>query len=807
MNGIKRFVILVLFIGCNYFATAQLVAQINIDQLTDQQLLQFVQVNNLNGLSEFDLESKARERGLSNEQIQKLKIRLQGLNMNGQNQQQDSKQNLDNKRKGQTYLLPKSSPDSINGLMIFGSDFFTKEHLSFEPNLNMPSPKNYVIGSGDELKIEIYGYSDKSISLKVSPDGNIRYPNLGPINVSGLSMEAAETKLTGALSKIYPGLKTGSTKLQITVGQIRTIRVNLIGELNRPGSYAISSLSTIANALYAAGGPSKIGSYRNIALIRNGKTIAQFDLYNYLINGQLSQNKILQDDDVIKVPAYQARVALSGAVKRNAVYEITQSDQLEQVLNFAGGLSDNANKTFIRIARYGSQEIESFTVNTNDAASFKLQTGDKLYIDSIANSFKNRVIISGAVNLQGIYSTDKIPDLKSLLLMAKPKETAYKERAILRRISEDYTSEIIGFSVTDVLNGQFNVALRKEDSVHIYPYHEIKERFKIQVRGEVNRPDSFLYAKGMLVQDAILMAGGYKDGASKNFIEISRRIRDSLSKKDSPLYSVILQADLSGSGAGKVLNTLLEPFDIVSVRKSPGYKEQINVSIEGEVIYPGSYTISSNQERLSDLVNRAGGLKLGGYPEGAFLLRKTFENLSNTDTVILRNKLATLKNSLTDTSKARAADSTFKGDMKIVGIRLEEVIKQPGSLYDVILQEGDIIKVPKRVETVQTFSGVYFPKKIVYRSGLNIKDVIRESGGVLPGGQIKHSYVVYPNGEVRTTKHFLFFTNYPNVKPGSEIYVPVKQTNKGMSTGEVVALTTGLATLVTLFLTIRNLTQ
>ncbi|OYU55967.1 MAG: hypothetical protein CFE25_01605 [Chitinophagaceae bacterium BSSC1] len=807
MNGIKRFVILLLFLGSHYFAVAQLAAQLNIDQLTDQQLVQFVQANNLNGLSEFELETKAREKGLTNEQIQKLKIRLQALPNTGISQQSDAKQNLDNKRKGQTYLLPKSSPDSINGLVIFGSDFFTKENLSFEPNLNMPSPKNYVIGSGDELKIEIYGYSDKSLSLKMSPDGNIRYPNIGPINLSGLSLEAAEAKLTGALSKIYPGLKTGSTRLQVTLGQIRSIRVNLIGEVSRPGSYSISSLSTIANALYAAGGPSKIGSYRNISLIRNGKLIAQFDLYDYLINGQLAQNKMLQDEDVIKVPAYQSRVALSGAVKRNALYEIAQGDRLEQVLNYAGGLSDNANKSFIRIARYGSQEIESITVNANEASSFQLQTGDKLYVDSISSSFKNRVIISGAVNLQGVYSTDKIPDLKTLLQMAKPKASAYKERAILRRISTDYTAEIIGFNVNDVLNDKFNVALRKEDSIHIYPYNEIKETFKIQVRGEVNRPDSFYYAKGMLVQDAILMAGGYKDGANKSFLEISRRIRDTLSKNDSPLYSVILQADLSKEGAEKSLNTALEPFDIVSVRKSPGYKEQISVNIEGEVIYPGSYAISSNQERLSDLLKRAGGLKLGGYPEGAFLLRKTFENLSNTDTIILRNKLATLKNSLTDTSKARAADSTFKGDMKIVGIRLEEVIKQPGSLYDVILQEGDIIKVPKRVETVQTFSGVYFPKKIVYRSGLNIKDVIRESGGVLPGGQIKKAYVVYPNGEVRTTKHFLFFTNYPNVKPGSEVYVPVKQTGKGMSTGEVVALTTGLATLVTLFLTIRNLTQ
>jgi protein involved in polysaccharide export with SLBB domain len=311
----------------------------------------------------------------------------------------------------------------------------------------------------------------------------------------------------------------------------------------------------------------------------------------------------------------------------------------------------------------------------------------------------------------------------------------------------------------------------------------------------------------MLVQDAILIAGGYKDGANKKVVEVARRIRDVNSKAESPLYATILSVDASSTSSIASLLAQLEPYDIVSVRKAPAYKEQVSVTIEGEVIYPGAYAIASNQERISDVIKRAGGLKTGGYAQGAFLLRKTFENLTPNDSVILKNKLATLKSTFTDTVKAKEADSTLKGDMKIVGIRLEEVLSKPGSIYDVILQDGDIIKVPKRVETVQTFSGVYFPKKIIYRNGLSIKQVIRESGGVIPGGQRKNAYVVYPNGEVRTTKHYLFVNHYPKVKPGSEVYVPVKKDNGRMTTGEIVALTTGLGTLVTLLLTIRNLTQ
>jgi protein involved in polysaccharide export with SLBB domain len=808
-NYFKQIFLLCVFAVSVLMAAAQLPGGINIDQLSDAQLMQYAQQAGLTGLSESELTMKAKEKGLSDDQILKLKSRLQTMNPGGGTAQgQDGKVSADTKRNPVTTVSPNSTPDFIDGLAIFGSEIFTKENLTFEPNINIATPKNYVFGAGDELKVDIYGFSDKSQTLKVSPDGNIRYPNIGPIKVAGLSIDEVKSKLTSALAKIYPGLKAGNTNLQITLGQIRSIRVNLIGEVSKPGTYTVSSLSTIANALYAAGGPTKIGSYRKIELVRNGKTIANFDLYDYLLKGDLTQNKVLQDDDVIKVASYTARVELRGAVKRSAIYEVDNADKLTDLINYAGGLSDNANKGFIRITRFGKQEKEIFTIKAEEAKTFALQTGDKVLVDSLSNIFKNRVVINGSVYYQGDYSIEKTPTLKDLLLIAKPKEYAYTDRAMIRRFQADYTPETIGFSVQEVMEGKFNINLNREDSIYVYSKSETKETFQIQVLGEVNKPGAFPYSKGIKVQDVILMAGGYRDAATRKFVEVSRRIRDTLSSSASPQYATILNIDLSKQDKNEnALNSELAAFDIVTVRKSPGYKEQVNVTIEGEVIYPGSYSITSNQERLSDLLTRAGGIKEGAYPEGAFMLRKVFENLTNNDSVILKNKIATLKASINDTAKARAADSTFKGDLKIVGIRLNEVIDKKGSIYDVILQEGDIVKIPKKVETVQTFSGVYFPKKVVYREGLSVKDIISECGGVVPGGEKKKAYVVYPNGEVRTTSSFLFFRNYPHVKPGSEIYVPVRKENRKLSTAEILGITTGLATLATLVITITNLTK
>lgn len=792
-----------LFVGLVFQTIAQ-IGGMNIDQLTDQQLMQFIQANNLSGLSEAELEAKARERGLSNDQIQKLKARVATLNPQAGGSDKKPGEAASDQRKPVSYLLPKPRPDSINGLVIFGSDIFTKDNLTFEPNLNLPTPNQYVLGAGDQIKVDVFGYSDKTQSFTISPDGTIRYPNIGPIKLGGLNINEAKAKLQNQLARIYPGLRGGNTNLQITLGQIRSIRVNLIGEITRPGSYTLSSVSTIANALYAAGGPTPIGSYRNIELIRAGKSVAQFDLYAYLFKGDLTENKLLQDDDVIRVAPYQNRVELRGAVKRRAIYELKGAEPVQHLLDYAGGLADSANRRFVKIARFGEREQEMQTIAAAQWASYTLQTGDRVYVDSISMRFSNRVQVSGAVLTPGTYSLSSANQLKDLLNLTGLQEDAYLERAVVRRLKPDFQPEMMGVNLQDILNGKQSFLLQREDSIHIYRHIDLIPEYTFTVEGAVNNPGTFPYAKNMRLQDAVLLAGGWADGASKKIVEVARRNRDS-SGGDSQGFSTIFSVNLEEAANLNKLQFTLEAFDIVSVRKLPSYREQMRVSIEGEVNYPGTYVITGNKERISDLVKRAGGLRNGAFPEGAFLLRKTFEGLTANDSIILQNKLATLKASFTDTVKAKQADSLLTGEMKMLGLKLVRALDEPGSSDDVFLIEGDVIKIPQQLQTVQTFSGVYFPKKVVYRPGLSFRDVLRESGGVLPLGQKKKSYVVNANGSISTTKQFLFFRSYPKITPGSEVYVPVKKQGKGLSTAEIVGLTSALTSIVSMIFLIRTL--
>lgn len=799
----KKWLIVLICLGLSMQALAQ-AGNMNIDQLTDQQLIQFIQANNLSGLSEVELEAKAKERGLSNEQIQKLKARISTLGPQGSSGEKKGAEATSEQRKPISYLLPKPRPDSINGLLIFGSDIFTKDNLTFEPNLNLPTPNQYVLGAGDQIKVDVFGYSDKTQTFTISPDGTIRYPNIGPIKIGGLNIGDARVKLEGQLSKIYPGLKSGNTNLQITLGQIRSIRVNLIGEITRPGTYTLSSFSSIANALYAAGGPTPIGSYRNIELIRAGKIVAKFDLYTYLFKGDLTNNKLLQDDDVIRVASYQNRVELRGAVKRRAIYELKGNEPIQELLEYAGGLADSANKRFVKIARFGDKEQEMLTVTSSQWPIFKLQTGDRVYIDSISMRFSNRVQISGAVLTPGTYSLNTTKDLKDLLSLAGLQEDAYTERAVIRRLKTDFQPEMLGVNIQDILLGKTTFILNREDSIHIYRHTELLPEYTFNVEGAVNNPGSFPFAKNIRLQDAILLAGGWADGASKKLVEVARRNKDT-SGKASESFSTIFSVNLEESTDLNSLEFILDAFDIVTVRKIPGYRQQMRVSIEGEINYPGTYAISGNKERLSNLIKRAGGLREGAFPQGAFLLRRTFEGLTQNDSIILQNKLATLKSSFTDTVKAKQADSLLTGEMKMLGLNLVKAIEEPGSLDDIYLIEGDVIKIPQQLQTVQTFSGVYFPKKVVYRPGLSFRDVLKESGGVVPLGQKGRSYVVNANGSISTTKQFLFFRNYPKVLPGSEVYVPVKKQGKGLSTAEIVGLTSALSSVVSMLFLIRTI--
>ena len=786
---------------------------VDINNISDQQLAQIMVRYQLQGKAPEEIEQIMKAKGLPADQIIILNRRiaemdpLTATSINAYKTK--TKDEITVPRKKIDIVAPSAAPA---GLRVFGSEIFENQNLSFEPNLTISTPRNYVIGVGDELIVDIYGLSESTKKLKVNTEGFIRFPNLGPIKVSGLTIEESQVRIRESAAKIYTTIAGGSTKVMVSLGQLRSIRVTLVGEVKKPGNYSVSSLSTLMNALYASGGPSDLGSFRKIELVRNGKTITTLDLYDFLLKGDLSKNRILQDDDVIRVGTYESRVSVSGAVKKKALFDVKKGENAADILRYAGGFADDAFKERIRVKRMGATGFEIQSVKAEALSGFVLHSGDTLVVDALANTFTNRAFIDGAVYYPGEYGLNEFANLKDLLLAVRVKENAFTERALLSRLNPDLTPSMVPFNVKDVLSGKTDIRLQREDKIHIYPITGLREAYSVTINGEVNRPASFTFADNMRVQDLILLADGFKEGASRSRIEVSRRLLSS-SVSDTTAYSIIHSIDL-GSAKAEDLNFVLQPFDIVSVRKSPSYRSQITVSVEGEVLYPGNYTLSGNKERLSDIIARSGGLKQTGYATGAILLRKTRVNQTSADEALFSSKINTISNqskrssgnsfAATDTAKIASNVNGLLAEQKPVGIRLAEAMDNPGSLYDIILEEGDVIKVPKLTQTVQTFGAVNVPRQIAYHSGLGFRRLISESGWFAPNAARRYAYMVRPNGEIKTTKRFLFFRFYPSLEPGAEVYVPAKKLKIPISTPEYIAMGTGLASLGGLIIALIN---
>ncbi len=786
---------------------------VDINNISDQQLAQIMVRYNLQGLAPEEVEQVLKQKGVPADQIIVLNRRIASLDpLTGASQNAYKTRTKDEITVPRKKIEMVEPSEAVSSLRVFGSEIFENQNLSFEPNLTISTPRNYVIGVGDELIVDIYGLSESTKKLKVSTEGYIRFPNLGPIKVSGLTIDEAQVRIRESAAKIYTTIAGGSTRVMVTLGQLRSIRVTLVGEVKKPGNYTVSSLSTLMNALYASGGPSDLGSFRKIELVRNGKTITALDLYDFLLKGDLSKNRILQDEDVIRVGTYESRVVVSGAVKKNALFDLRKGENAADVLRYAGGFADRAYKERIRVKRMGSTGFEVHSVKQESLASFNLLSGDTLVVDALANTYTNRATIDGAVYYPGEYGLNEFSNLKELLTAAHVKENAFKDRALVSRLNPDLTPAMLHFNVKDVLSGKTEIRLQREDKIHIYALSGLRENYSVTINGEVNRPATFTYADNMRVQDLILLAEGFKEGASRSRIEVSRRL-SSKSTTDTTAYSIIQSIDL-GSVKAEDLNFVLQPFDIISVRKSPSYRSQIAVSVEGEVLYPGNYTLSGNKERLSDIIARAGGLKQTGYATGAILIRKTRTNQTSADEALFSSKINTISNqskrssnnsfSATDTAKIASNVNGLLVDQKPVGIRLSEAMAQPGSLYDIILEEGDVIKVPKLIQTVQTFGAVNVPRQVAYRKDLGFRRLIEESGWFAPNASRQYAYMVRPNGEIKTTKRFLFFRFYPTLEPGAEVYVPAKKVKIPISTPEYIALGTGLASLGGLIIALIN---
>ena len=663
--------------------------------------------------------------------------------------------------------------------------------------MRLATPLNYIIGTSDQLLIDIYGYSEVSYQLTVSPEGTINIPFAGVTQIGGLTIEAATSRIKNKLSDIYSGLNTGNTKLSVTLGNIRSIKVILTGEVMKPGTYTLPSLATVFNALYSSGGPTDNGSFRNIEVIRNGRKIATLDVYDFLLKGELKNNIRLQDQDIIRIPVYQKRVEIVGEIKRPAVFEMKEEEDLNTLLNFAGGFTERAYQARIKVLKNTATERKINDITKEQFSTYGTESGDKYFVNEILDRFENRVTLTGAVFRPGEYELEPGLTLKKLILRAEGlKEDAFRNRAFITRLLPDNQTELVSFDLQKVMAGTAeDIPLRREDVISISSIFDLKEEFQVTISGEIRRAGQFKYYENMSLEELIILAGGLTISGSNQRIEIARRVINdnqtatSSSAKTAQIFQIDVNKVLTVSDAKFVL----QPFDIITIRTIPGYEVQKQIRIDGEVLYPGYYTIIRKNERISDLIKRAGGLTELAYTDGASLKRAgTFE--SQLEREKETQKLQQFKK-IQENSKDDAAltlDNVASRN-SFVGINLSEIINKPGNKKDLFLEDGDILSVPKELQTVKVSGEVLSANTVIYNKTKSFKQYITNAGGFGQNALKGRSYIIYANGSVRSTKKFLIFNNYPIVKTGSEIFVPKAVEKRRLTPAETVGILSGLA--------------
>lgn len=681
----------------------------------------------------------------------------------------------------------KRIQDSVLCNSVFGREIFSARNLTFAPTYNLPTPANYVLAAGDRLFIDLWGDAEANYDLKVSPDGFITVPDAGVINVGGLTVEAAENRIRNKLASTVSGLSNGTVNLKLSLGDIRSIKVNIIGEASMPGTYTLPSLATLFNALYEAGGVSDIGSLRSIKLIRGGKQVADLDVYEYLIGGKQEVNTGLQDNDMIIVQPYENLVKVTGKVKRPRIYELRKNETADNLLQYAGGFKGEAYKDNLTVNRKSGRMMSVHSVPSEEFAEFAMADGDSVAVGEVIRQYANRVTVEGAVWRPGDYElNDSLTSLKELIKKAEGiRGDALMSRTQIVRLNDDYTFTVEAVDLQGLLNGAVaDVKLRPEDLVRIPSVNSLKEGYTVDVKGEVNTPQTLLYRNNMTVEDAILMANGLKESASLARIEVARRVKNPNSTEPSDRIAELFQFNIpSDLGLSpETASFILQPFDEVYVRCSPGYSEQNSVFAEGEFLFDGEYVLSTNNDRLSDLVAKAGGLTPEAYIKGAYLKRQlTEERLARQETLF----------DLSERGKAATGDTIVLkrmqvGDYYPIAIDLEAALKDPASLDNLVLEDGDMLVVPKFNNTVTISGAVLYPCTVTYVKGQKIHDYIARGGGYAARAK-KRPFVIYANGLPDAKRG----GRWPKVEPGCEIVVPSKSPKgSGMSAAEIMSLAT-----------------
>jgi protein involved in polysaccharide export with SLBB domain len=789
-------------------------SQIRVDQLSDADISKLKTQLTSAGMTIDQAEQAALAKGMSATEFAKLKKRVEALNGKEGKEEvgklkarkdgdKPSAEKLDNSSDTlDTEKYKEKPPRPLIDPLIFGSELYTTVSPSFEPNMKLATPLNYVLGPDDQILVNVYGVQQYEGDLLVSAEGFITVPNVGQIKVAGLTIEAATQKIKTVMGNtVYAYLKSGGSKLSVTLSKIRSIKVLIIGA-NRPGTFTLSSLSTVFNALYIAGGPTAFGSFREIELVRNNRVERKIDLYRLLLHGDQSDNIGLKDNDVIRIPAYKKRVELQGQVKRPGYFEVLPNESFASILDFASGFTDTAYRASVKVFQRSEKERKVQDLESTAYNSYQPQSGDVFVASKILNRFENRVRITGAVFRPDVYQLT--PGLRVADLIRRAdglKEDAFTGRGQIIRLQEDLTRSILSFDIKKALAGfsTDNSLLQREDEVLVSSVLDLRDSFKVTIQGEVRMPGQYEYVENLSLKDLILQAGGFTDAAFKN-IEIARLIkRDSIAATDNRA-STIINTEVNGDLSSSTANISLQAFDVITIRRKAGYTIPETVSVSGQVQYPGPYALSSRSERVSDVLRRAGGYTPDAYPEGAYLKRfKTEEEKQKSSDVAKK-----LEKNIKDTSSKMIADEITREYDKIP-LDLPLIMQSPGSVEDLVVRSRDELFIPKFDGQVKVSGSVLLATQVPFQKRNSLKDYINEAGGFSGDAWRKKAYIVYANGKAATTKHFLFFKFYPKVLPGSELVVPKKSEKKSMSTGEIIGISSALASLAGVVIAILRL--
>lgn len=792
----KRLLIVTLFLAA--CVSSEVSAQ---TKMTDQQVIEYVKQATQEGKEQKQIAAELARRGVTREQAERIKKQYeQQMGTDTANMQgtELNEARLREETQDETTALTDNQPTTeelAQEDQVFGRNIFNTRNLTFEPNNNMATPPNYQLGPGDEVIIDIWGASQTSIRQTITPDGTINMQELGPIYLSGMTVEEANRFLKNKLGTVF---SNENNQIQVTLGNTRTIQINIMGEVVQPGTYALSAFSTVFHALYRAGGVNDIGSLRNVQLVRNGKKIAAVDVYDFIMQGKIKDDIRLQEGDVIIVPAYDMLVKMSGNVKRPMRFEMKKDETLAALIKYAGGFNADAYSKSVRMVRQNGMEYEVKTVDEMDYSVCQLRDGDVVTVGAILNRFTNKVEIKGAVYRPDIYALDgKVNTVRALIEKAQGlMDDAFTNRAVLQRQRDDLTSEIVSVDVRALMNGTIpDIPLRKNDILYIPSIHDLQDLGSVTIYGEVTKPDEYPYADNMTLEDLIIQAGGLKEAASTVRVDVSRRIKDtkSVNSTDSigQMFSFALKDGFVIDGQP---GFVLQPYDQVFVRRSPGYQTQQNVNIQGEVIFGGTYTLTSKAERLSDLVKKAGGVTNSAYVRGAKLIRVANDEEKKRMQDVVKLMGRELGENAID-SLGLQVDSLFS-----VGIDLEKALANPGGDADQVLREGDVLNIPEYVNTVKINGAVMMPNTVSYKSGEDVGYYLSQAGGYSQHAKKSKKFIIYMNGQVAKVKG----SGKKQIEPGCEIVVPNKKQNRA-NIGNILGYATSFSSIATMAATIVSL--